>query len=80
MCHGISETGHPLFMFLADDLFMKPDRARVSTTVLKTKILERIDLVYPQGQNSDAPPEEVILSVQGYLVQSKLPPILNSHR
>ena len=61
---------------------MKTDRARVSTTVFMRANRARADLVYPYDSTTTNPaePEEVVLSLQGYLVQSDLPPIYTPHR
>lgn len=36
---------------------------------------KRIDLVYPHAEGED--PEELVLCVQGYIVDAALPPIVN---
>ena len=53
------------------------DRAQISTTVLNNGVGERIDLIYPKQSPTDEP-EEIVLSVQGFVIQSNLPPILSS--
>ena len=59
--------------------YAQRDKARVSTTVLTRDHQQRIDLVYPSTEDSDGSPDEVVLSLQGFLIQSGLPPITNSH-
>lgn len=56
----------------------QPDKARVSTNVLTRDHQQRIDLVYP-SDDSDGSPDEVVLALQGFLIQADLPPIVNSH-
>ncbi|KAF7789840.1 hypothetical protein EIP86_000786 [Pleurotus ostreatoroseus] len=52
----------------------EPDRARVSTTVHQPGLRQRMDLIYPP-ENLEATREEVVLFVQGFLVDAHLPPI-----
>ena len=50
-------------------------RIRAATSVLPGKEGQQVDFIYPLGTDEDRP-EEVVLNVQGYLVQARLPPIL----
>ena len=55
----------------------QPDRARVATQILR-RDSGRLDVVYPKDTKdaADAPWEEVVLNIQGYIVEMELPPIV----
>ena len=55
----------------------QPDRARVATQILRRNS-GRLDVVYPKDTKDDAdtPWEEVVMNIQGYIVEKNLPPIV----
>lgn len=53
----------------------QPDRVRVATTIHSPGPKQPFTLVYPASEG-EVEREEVILHVQGYVVDSELPPIV----
>ncbi|OSX56044.1 hypothetical protein POSPLADRAFT_1161337, partial [Postia placenta MAD-698-R-SB12] len=56
--------------------FVDSDRVRVATTLHDYSVNEPKVLVYPSGDD-DTGPDEVVLNIQGYLLNRRLPPILS---
>ena len=54
--------------------YLQGDHIQHATTVLDQGNGREKVLVY-RAQGEDETPEEVVLSIQGYLVKSKMPPI-----
>lgn len=54
----------------------QPDRIQVGTTIHSPGPKQPFTLVYPASEG-DTEQEEVILHVQGYVVEAELPPIVN---
>ncbi|OSX62433.1 hypothetical protein POSPLADRAFT_1142711, partial [Postia placenta MAD-698-R-SB12] len=57
-------------------MFVDSDRVQVATTLHDYGVNEPKVLVYPSGDD-DTGPDEVMLNVQGYLLNRRLPPILS---
>ena len=55
---------------------LQMDRVRIATTVLTNGVGERVDLIHHKKSEGDDP-EEVVLTLQGYVVQCNLPPLVN---
>ena len=75
--HGGSQSGHRIHCSLHELIPNQPDRARVATQILRRNS-GRLDVVYPKDTKDDAdtPWEEVVMNIQGYIVEKNLPPIV----
>ena len=56
---------------------LQPDRLRVGSTVLTSQDRREMNLIYPP-QTKEEEPEEIVLNLQGFIIQSHLPPITTS--
>ena len=68
-------------IFSHDLTLHQPDRARVATQILHRNS-GRLDVVYPRDPKDDAdtPWEEVVMNIQGYIVEKELPPIVHANQ
>ena len=52
------------------------DRLRIATEILVTSDQKYMNMVYPRTKPEEEP-EEIVLRIQGFVIQSHLPPIVN---
>lgn len=57
---------------------LQPDRVRVATVIYERPGTKILRLMYPPDPDKQDVQEEVVLRLQGYVVQCQLPPILSS--
>lgn len=56
-------------------MYVQANRARIATRGHTAGPNRRVDLVYHSSSDDTDDPEEVMLSIRGFLVKAELPPV-----